>query len=82
MMYKEVAVKITPPRVAFVRFPFGRPMGEPNNPDQQRVIAEDALKILETALEPGTIVELPYRWRREDYAKIRRERAPNKSIGF
>ena len=75
MMYKEVAEKVRPPRVAHVRFPFGRPLGEPNNPDQQRVIIEDALRVLETATEPGTVVSLPYRWRREEYALIRRQRA-------
>ncbi len=75
MMYKGMADKIRPPRVAHVRFPFGRPMGEPNNSDQQRVVVEDALRILETATEPGTVVSLPYRWRREDYARIRQERA-------
>ncbi len=74
-MYKEMAEKVRPPRVAHVRFPFGRPLGEPNNPDQQRVIIEDALRILETATEPGSVVSLPYRWRREDYAFIRRQRA-------
>ncbi len=74
MMYKGMADKVRPPRVAHVRFPFGRPMGEPNNADQHRVVIEDALRILETATEPGTVVTLPYRWRREDYARIRRER--------
>lgn len=74
MMFRQVAERLLPPRVAAVRFPFGRPMGEPSNPDQHRVIAEDALHILETATEPGTLVSLPYRWRREDYARIRQER--------
>ena len=74
MMFRQVAERLLPPRVAAVRFPFGRPMGEPGNADQHRVIAEDALHILETATEPGTLVSLPYRWRREDYARIRRER--------
>ena len=78
-MYKGIADKVHPPRVAHVRFPFGRPMGEPNNPDQHRVIIEDALHVLETATEPGTIVTLPYRWRREDYAKIRMERGASKA---
>jgi hypothetical protein len=49
-------------------------MGEPGNAEQQRVIAEDALRILETATEPGNLVSLPYRWRREDYSRILRER--------
>jgi hypothetical protein len=75
MMYKEMAEKTTPPRVAHVRFPFGRPMGEPDNPDQHHVIIEDALRVLETATEPGTIVPLPYRWRRENYARIRQDRS-------
>ena len=75
MMHKGVAEKMRPPRVAHVKFPFGRPMGEPNNPDQHRVVAEDALRILETATDPGVVVTLPYRWRREDYARIREERS-------
>ena len=80
MMYKEMAEKVHPPRVAHVRFPFGRPMGEPNNPDQHRVILEDALNVLETASEAGTVVSLPYRWRREDYKRIRAERASDKAV--
>jgi D-proline reductase (dithiol) PrdB len=75
MMNRGLAEKLQPPRVTHVQFPFGRPMGEPGNADQQRVIIEDALGLLESATAPGTILTLPYRWRREDYAAIRRERA-------
>ena len=75
MMYKEILGKLQIPRTLHVRFPFGRPMGEPNNPDQHRVILEDALSVLESATEPGTVVYAPYRWRREDYAAIRKQRA-------
>ena len=74
MMYRQVADALKPPRVAYVRFPFGQPLGEPGNADQQRVIIEDALQLLNTATEPGNVVPLPYRWRREDYTAIRRER--------
>ena len=74
MMFKEVAEATRPPRVVHVRFPFGRPLGEPGNADQQRVIIEDALHLLETAREPGTVLPLPYRWRREDYAALRARR--------
>ena len=81
MMYKEMAEKVRPPRVAHVRFPFGRPLGEPNNPDQHRVVIEDALRILETATDPGTVVSLPYRWRREEYGLIRRQRASGIPMG-
>jgi hypothetical protein len=50
-------------------------MGEPGNADQSRVLLEDALSLPETETEPGAIVHLPYRWRREDYAQIRRDHA-------
>ena len=73
-MYKQVADALKPPRVAYVRFPFGQPLGEPGNANQQRVIIEDALHLLVHANEPGTVKELPYRWRREDYADIREQR--------
>ena len=74
MMYKQVADALKPPRVAYVRFPFGQPLGEPGNADQHRVVIEDALRLLTTATEPGKVEALPYRWRREDYAKIRSRR--------
>ncbi len=35
------------------------------------MIIEDTLKLLLSASSPGTIEQLPYRWRREDYAEIR-----------
>lgn len=75
MMFKEIEERVKPPRVVHVRFPFGRPLGEPHQVDQQRVIIEDTLEALTTASTPGTLVELPYRWRREDYAAIRAARA-------
>ena len=73
-MYKQVADAISPPRTTYVRFPFGQPLGEPNNADQQRVVVEDALHLLVNATEKGVLKELPYRWRREDYKGIRSQR--------
>ncbi|GEM_PF-330598 len=75
MMFKELAERTKPPRTLHVRFPFGRPFGEPGNQDAHRVILQDALRMLETASSPGTIVSAPYLWRREDYASILKERA-------
>ncbi len=74
MMYRQVVDALKPPRVAYARFPFGQPLGEPGNADQQRVVIEDSLRLLVTANEPGAIEALPYRWRREDYAGIRLRR--------
>ena len=74
MMYKQVADALPSPRVCYVRFPFGVPLGEPGNADQQRVIVEDALHLIRHATEPGVLQEMPYRWRREGYARIRSDR--------
>jgi D-proline reductase (dithiol) PrdB len=71
---REVMEGIKPPRAVHVRFPFGFTFGEPFARDQQLTIAEDALAALQNAQEPGTIVDLPYRWKREDYAAMRRRR--------
>ena len=62
-------------RALYVRFPFGRPMGETGNKAQHRVVAEEALQILTTAQSQNTIVTLPYRWKRTDYEAILRDRA-------
>ncbi|HUY78529.1 MAG TPA: hypothetical protein VMV29_17290 [Ktedonobacterales bacterium] len=51
-------------RACYLRFPTGNPMGEPNKPDQQRMILSAVLEQLALIQQPGTIVELPYRWRR------------------
>jgi len=71
---RDVTNGIKPPRAVYVRFPFGFTFGEPFARDQQLTIVEDALAALEYIEQPGTIIELPYRWKREDYAAIQRER--------
>ena len=71
MMERRRAEMLKVPRVLHPRFPYGRPFGAPGNADQQRVLLEDALDLLVSARAPGEIRELPYRWRREDYAAIR-----------
>lgn len=52
------------PRAAYLRFPTGNPCGEPNRADQHLTIVRAALQALAQIERPGTIVELPYRWRR------------------
>ena len=57
---------IKPPRALLVKFPRGSMMGEPGNFGRQRRIILDALDALQTMTEPGTIQELPYRWKKPD----------------
>jgi hypothetical protein len=57
---------IKPPRAMLVKFARGSMFGEPDNVKRQRRIILDALKALQTMTEPGTIQELPYRWKQPD----------------
>ncbi len=64
---RQYSEKVKPPRTVFLRWPFGHPFGEPFNAAQQRVVLAEALRALTTIAVPGTIIDLPYRWRRERY---------------
>lgn len=44
----------------------GHPLGEPFNADTQMAVLKSALRALETIKVPGTIIDLPYRWRRHE----------------
>jgi hypothetical protein len=70
MLDRKKAATLAVPRGLVLRFPFGRPFGAPGNPEQQRVVLEDALNLLASAQTPGEIQTSPYRWRREDYRSI------------
>jgi hypothetical protein len=64
---REYSEKVKPPRTVFLRWPFGHPLGEPFNIAQQRVVLAEALGAVYAIQKPGTIIDLPYRWRREQY---------------
>jgi D-proline reductase (dithiol) PrdB len=57
---------IKPPRAVLVKFARGSMFGEPGNVKRQRRIILDALEALQTMTEPGSIQELPYKWKRPD----------------
>jgi hypothetical protein len=60
----EITAHANISRACYPHFPTGNPVGEPHRPEQQRVILSAVLEQLALITEPGTIVELPYRWRR------------------
>jgi D-proline reductase (dithiol) PrdB len=67
---REYSEKVKPPRTVFLKWPFGHPLGEPFNIAQQRVVLAETLRALYAIQDPGTIIDLPYRWRREKYEDI------------
>ncbi len=60
----EITAHANVSRACYMRFPTGNPVGEPHKPDQQRMILQAVLEQLVAIQTPGTIVELPFRWRR------------------
>jgi D-proline reductase (dithiol) PrdB len=48
----------------------GHVLGEPFNVAQQMTVLMRALRALEEIKTPGTIIDLPYRWRRHEYTVV------------
>ena len=64
---REITSQVRPPRALFLRWPFGHPLGEPFAIAQQQRVLRDMLHALESMQEPGSLIDLGYRWRRERY---------------
>lgn len=56
--------QVRPPRTVFVKWPLGHPLGEPFKIEVQMAVIRDAFAALRDIKEPGTIIDLPYRWKR------------------
>jgi len=50
-----------------LKWPFGHPLGEPFHIAQQRTVLAEAFQALYAMHEPGTITDIPLRWKREKY---------------
>jgi D-proline reductase (dithiol) PrdB len=58
----EVTQFINIPRAAYIRFPYGYPVGPAFNPSLQKEILIKSLELIHLLKEPGMVVKLPYRW--------------------
>lgn len=65
---RDVTEAVKVPRAVFVPWPMGHHFGVPFHRNLQRRIVLAALGLLESANEPGTILDLPIKW-----AEVRRE---------
>ncbi|MCP4402769.1 MAG: hypothetical protein GY801_36385 [bacterium] len=65
---RKFSEQVKPPRTIFLKWPFGHPLGEPFHVAQQRTVLRKAFEALESIQEPGTILDIPFRWRRETYS--------------
>jgi D-proline reductase (dithiol) PrdB len=64
---REYSASVKPPRTVFLRWPFGHPLGEPFKTTQQQLVLAEAFRALCINDKPGEIIDLPYRWKREQY---------------
>jgi hypothetical protein len=65
----DITAKVKPPRAAFLNYPLGNSVGSPGDPAGQREVIAAALGLLEAAMEPGVIAELPFRWPDDDWQR-------------
>ena len=61
--FRHRATQMKLPRVVVAQHPMGRPLGAPHDAQRQRYVLREALALLESAREGGTIVELPEPYR-------------------
>lgn len=67
---RKFTEEVKAPRSVFVHWPMGHPLGEPGRVVQQMAVINAAFSALKSITAPGTIIDLPYRWRRyEDFNK-------------
>jgi hypothetical protein len=64
---REASMRTPAPRNVFVPFRLGQIFGEPGADAQQRAVLMDALTAFAHVSTAGTILELPYRWKRSVY---------------
>ncbi|RKU39001.1 hypothetical protein C6496_03685 [Candidatus Poribacteria bacterium] len=50
-LIEDITRRVKPPRALAVLYPFGHPLGEPNNPELQHAIIAEALALLADTTE-------------------------------
>jgi hypothetical protein len=66
-LVRKYTEKVKPPRAIFLHWPFGHPLGEPGNVNQQAAVLGKAFEALYRIKEPGAIIDVNWRWRKEAY---------------
>lgn len=64
---RSITARVKPPRAVFIDLPLGHTAGAPNDPVGQRQLLTDGLVAGFAMEEPGSIVDLPFRWIDDDW---------------
>lgn len=70
-LVREYTEKVKPPRTIYLRWPFGHPLGEPFKAAQHAAVLDNAFEALYQITEPGAIIDLKFKWHRQDYPYAR-----------
>ena len=61
-MTPEFHREIGMPRVTAIEYPYGRPIGQPDDREGQRKVLLETLRALANAQSPGQVSHLPFTW--------------------
>ena len=59
--HREIGI----PRVAAIEYPYGRPVGQVNDAEGQRMVLRATLSFMEKADNPAEVCHLPFTWPEE-----------------
>lgn len=63
---RKFTEEIKPSRAIFLKWPLGHPLGEPFKINQHNAVLKKAFEALKTIKEQGTIIDVPFRWKRDE----------------
>jgi D-proline reductase (dithiol) PrdB len=59
---RDITERVRPPRAGWLNYPLGYSVGRPNEPDEQRAICLEVLRLSTANTTPGDIAELDFTW--------------------
>ena len=73
-LVRETTLRVKPSRALYVRHPFGLTLGAVGDSGTHEKILLDCLRYAAEDLPDGTIIDLPYRWTRDDLRERQRRK--------
>ena len=65
-LVREITQLVQPSKALYLQHPFGLTLGAVGDRDTHEAILRECLRWAEEELPPGTIVDLPYRWDKDE----------------
>lgn len=59
---RDITERVRPPRAGWLNYPLGYSLGRPNEPEEQRAICLEVLRLATSATIPGEITALDHTW--------------------